>query len=54
MVTKYIVTYKLNKQNKTRKIAMRNGKIPMLKKSSAQKLAREYEGLNPRVRKMTW
>ena len=48
---KYVVTYK---QGRTRRVVTRNGRIPMLMKSSAKKLAKEYVGYNPRIAKVKW
>ncbi|HUV84817.1 MAG TPA: hypothetical protein VMV86_03860 [Methanosarcinales archaeon] len=50
-MAKYVVTYTLGR---TRKVATRNGRIPMLVKSSAKKLAKEYVGYNPRIAKVKW
>jgi len=47
---KYIVTHKVGRK---RRIAMRNGHISLFKsKKSAKRRAKEYEGYNPRIKKI--
>ena len=51
---KYAITY-THPKKKDRRLAMKNGRIVMLKsKINAKKIAKEYAGLNPRVAKVKW